>query len=263
MTIEFRARLARRGLADQKLASTSFLVLTGALAVSSLLIAGSAHATVMTFTASGMGGDGPESASATITTGLNSLIVSLSSLQANPTAAGQEVSDIELKLSSTPTSASLPTGGTGTFIDIASGGAITPTSQTNTTHWGVDLTAGTITLATAGTGSVGGKPIELIIGPGPYTNANPSITGRNPQIEGTGVFHLTVGGITSSTTVTSAVFSFGTGPDSTLPGVPVPAPLIGHGLLVLLAVGGVLFGGKLLEFGKPPRSLKAAIPHPV
>jgi hypothetical protein len=28
---------------------------------------------------------------------------------------------------------------------------------------------------------------------------------------------------------------------------PVPAPLIGHGLLVLLAVSGVLFGGKLLE----------------
>ena len=29
--------------------------------------------------------------------------------------------------------------------------------------------------------------------------------------------------------------------------VPVPAPVIGHGLLVLLAVGGVLFGGELLE----------------
>jgi hypothetical protein len=29
--------------------------------------------------------------------------------------------------------------------------------------------------------------------------------------------------------------------------VPVPAPLIGHGLLVFLAVGGVLFGSKLLE----------------
>jgi hypothetical protein len=27
----------------------------------------------------------------------------------------------------------------------------------------------------------------------------------------------------------------------------VPAPVIGHGLFVLLAVGGVLFGGKLLE----------------
>jgi hypothetical protein len=38
-------------------------------------------------------------------------------------------------------------------------------------------------------------------------------------------------------------------------GVPVPAPLIGHGLLVLLAVGGVLCGGKLLENLKKRRSL--------
>jgi hypothetical protein len=28
--------------------------------------------------------------------------------------------------------------------------------------------------------------------------------------------------------------------------VPAPAPLIGHGLLVFLAAGGVLFGSKLL-----------------
>ena len=138
---------------------------------------------------------------------------------------------------------------------------VTPTSQTNTTHWGVDLTAGTITLATAGTGSVGGKPIELIIGPGPYTNANPSITGRNPQIEDTGVFNLAVGGITSSTTVTSAVFSFGTGPDFTLVGVP--APLIGYGLYVLLAVGGVLVGAKLLELSSRRRSFRATVPQVV
>jgi hypothetical protein len=39
--------------------------------------------------------------------------------------------------------------------------------------------------------------------------------------------------------------------------VPVPAPLIGHGLFVLLAVGGVLFGGKLLESFKN-RHLQAA-----
>jgi hypothetical protein len=175
------------------LKSKSLPILVGAVALGAVLIAGTAQATVMEFMASGTGGDGPESASATITTGTNSLIVSLSSLEANPTAAGQEVSDIELQLSNTPTSASLPTGGTGTFIDIADGGAVTVTNQTNTTHWGVDLTAGTITLATAGTGSAGGKPIELIIGPGPYTNANSSITGRNPQIQDTGVFDLTVG----------------------------------------------------------------------
>jgi hypothetical protein len=33
----------------------------------------------------------------------------------------------------------------------------------------------------------------------------------------------------------------------------VPAPVIGHGLLVLLAVGGVLFGGRLLESLKKHR----------
>jgi hypothetical protein len=39
---------------------------------------------------------------------------------------------------------------------------------------------------------------------------------------------------------------------------PVPAPLIGHGLFVLAAVGGVLFGGKLLESLKKRRSLETA-----
>jgi hypothetical protein len=41
----------------------------------------------------------------------------------------------------------------------------------------------------------------------------------------------------------------------------VPAPVIGHGLLVFLAVGGVLFGGKLLGRGKKRGSLGTAIPH--
>jgi hypothetical protein len=41
----------------------------------------------------------------------------------------------------------------------------------------------------------------------------------------------------------------------------VPAPLIGHGLPVVLAVGGLLFGAKLLERSKKRRSLGTAIPH--
>jgi hypothetical protein len=40
-------------------------------------------------------------------------------------------------------------------------------------------------------------------------------------------------------------------------GTVVPAPLIGHGFFVLLAVGGVLFGGKFLE-GLKKRHLHAA-----
>jgi len=41
----------------------------------------------------------------------------------------------------------------------------------------------------------------------------------------------------------------------------VPAPLIGHGLFLLLAVGGVLFGGKLLESRK--KHPGTATPHEV
>src|SRR5262249_13886846 len=52
--------------------------------------------------------------------------------------------------------------------------------------------------------------------------ANPSIAGRNPQIQGTGNFILTTAGVLATTPITSVVFEFGTGPDSTLPGVPVP-----------------------------------------
>jgi hypothetical protein len=42
----------------------------------------------------------------------------------------------------------------------------------------------------------------------------------------------------------------------------VPAPSIGHGLPVLLAVGGLLFGAKLWERSKKHRLLGAAVPHP-
>ena len=52
------------------------------------------------------------------------------------------------------------------------------------------------------------------------------------------------------------------GPDSFLgfSQAAVPAPLIGHGLLVLLAVGGVLSGSKLLERSKKHRSLGTGLP---
>jgi hypothetical protein len=217
-----------------------------------------AQAVPVTFTGSGVGGDGPESASATITPGTGSLMVSLSSLISNPTAAGQLVSDIEINLGVVPTSASLASA-SGTTINIAPGGAVTPGGAI--THWGATVSGGTIFLATAGTGAPGGSPINLIIGPaGTYPAANPSITGRNPQIQGTGTFDLTVPGITSGTSVNSVVFSFGTGPDSTLPGVVVPAPSIGRGLPVLLAICGLLFGVRLLERRRRRHSFGTAIP---
>jgi hypothetical protein len=47
-----------------------------------------------------------------------------------------------------------------------------------------------------------------------------------------------------------------------LPAVAVPAPLIGHGLPVLLAVGGILFGARLLERSnkRSPLGTATAIP---
>jgi hypothetical protein len=206
----------------------------------SLITASGAWAATLTYTATGTGGDGPESAMAVITTGSNSLSVTLSSLVANPTAAGQLVSDIEITLSTPPTSVSL-TSSAGTLIDIAAGGAVTPDGGT-INHWGAVISGGTIFLATAGTGSVGGKPVDLIIGPGPYTNANPSITGRNPQIQNTATFILSLVG-DANPIISSVVFSFGTGPDSFLPGtlssVPLPAalPLFATGLGALGLLG--------------------------
>ncbi len=200
-------------------------LLMAGLAISFLLLMTSAaQAISMSFTASGVGGDGPESASATVTTGAGTVTVVLSSLINNPKAAGQEVSGIQITLGGgVPATASLGSQ-TGTLINIAPGGAVTPVAG-NPTHWGATVSGGTIFLATAGTGAPGGSPINLIIGTAAtYPDANPSITGRNPQIQGTGNFIVTTAGVTSNTTISSVVFEFGTGPDSTLPGVPVPEP---------------------------------------
>jgi hypothetical protein len=208
------------------------------VALAGVIFTSGAHAATFPFTASGVGGDGPESASATITTGAGTITVILSSLITNPTAAGQLVSDIELTVNVPTPSVSLSSAA-GTTINIAPGGAVTPGGAI--THWGATVSGGTIFLATAGTGAPGGSPINLIIGTAAtYPAANPSITGRNPQIQGTGTFVLNAAGVTASTIVTSATFSFGTGPDSTLPGTLVPLPgalplfvsgLVGLGLL--------------------------------
>lgn len=53
------------------------------------------------------------------------------------------------------------------------------------------------------------------------------------------------------------------GPETIIGGHVVPAPAIGHGLPVLLAVGGLLFGAKLLERSKKQGALGTAVPNAV
>ena len=168
----------------------------------------------VSYTASGTGADGAESAAATITVSNGQIIVQLTSNLANPTSAGQEVSGIQFTLGNTPVSASLSSA-SGTLIDIANGGSVTADGGT-INNWGVAQGGSTLTLATAGTGAVGGSPIDLIIGSGPYTNANSSITGRNPQIQGTGTFVINAPGVTNCTQISGVRIEFGTGPDCIL-----------------------------------------------
>jgi hypothetical protein len=70
--------------------------------------------------------------------------------------------------------------------------------------------------------------------------------------------------ITANTIVDRVLFSFGTGPDTF---IAVPAPLIDHGLLALLAIAGALVGSNfwkntrnVISMQRDPHSTKHALP---
>ena len=94
-------------------------------------------------------------------------------------------------------------------------------------------------LVLAGAGSIAGN--------GPH----------NPFLDGTAMFTLDVPGVTSATTVTSAIFSFGTSSDCdlcTAPGTPRNNPTVPEpGTYVMIAVGLGLVGLAQLRRSKATR----------
>ena len=195
----------------------------------------------------------PVSASATVTTGAGgSVTVTLSDLLANPTDAGQLVSDFFFNLSTAPTtSLSGTTTPTGSLIAI-DGNGIATTSNVAIASWGLTSSGSTVHLD-----SLTGGPSQTIIGPGGpggvYTNANGSIAGNgphNPFLSGSATFTFTVAGVTTNTTVSNPVFSFGTVAGDNVPGCvvgaascnsstvpePVTSGLVGLGLISLFFV---------------------------
>jgi hypothetical protein len=180
--------------------------------------------TFVTPTGSTTGG-GPVNASVTFTTGLNSLVIVLDDLQANPTDVAQLLSDLLFTVSDTTLNAGSVTSSSGQQVTIAANG--TPVlGATVATGWQVTpLGSGQFHLNDLCGGCAG--PAQLIIGPpdglGKYSSANGSIAGNgphNPFLNQEATFTIGITGLTATDSITAATFSFGTTAGINVPGVP-------------------------------------------
>jgi hypothetical protein len=146
-------------------------------------------------------------------------------------SVGQAVSDLSFTLS-TNAGALGTTSASGQQGNISSTGVVTDVAGTPGRFIGVGggsltTSAGspTVTLEAIG----GGQPDELIFpfvaNGSAFGNTNPGIDSHNPYTIGPGTFELNLAGVTAATTITAATFSFGTSPDTFLPGTPTTTPV--------------------------------------
>jgi hypothetical protein len=189
---------------------------------------------VISFAASSA--SGPLSASAQFTTSAGHIDVILTNTLAPSaiTSAGQALSDISFTLSNAPgTQGTLTAAGQQGNIAGTTPGVVTFTSGSPVRFIGMGppppggtgtftVTGNTILMEAIG----GGQPSEMILpsvpNGGTYPNSNASLPNFNPSTIGPGTFGLDFAGVTATTTITAATFSFGTSPDTFLPGSVIP-----------------------------------------
>jgi hypothetical protein len=231
----------RKNVVSMLGAASAAVISLSVLAVSPAI---SATITYVTPTGATTGG-GPVNASATFTTGTNSITVTLSNLQPNITDVAQGLSDLFFTYSGPNLTGQTLTGSSGQEITVAGDGTFT-TGATVPAGWILSSPlSNTLLLNDLGAGGAG--PAHVIIGPpdagGTYSNANGSIAGNkphNPFLNETAMFVISLTGITADTTITGAIFSFGTVAGIDVPGVPSTVPL--PGALPLFATGVGLMG---------------------
>ena len=187
--------------------STRHALMCAGIALAAMTATG-AQATTYTFS------DGASaSGSINTTTG----VVTITNAFANTVSAADEISGLQIFFSTTPGTIALGSSA-GQLINIDAGAHTGTFVAGAIDHWGVSTVGSTLFLATAGTGSKGGQPDDLIIGPGTgasspftYASANASTDVHSPSIWETGTFTLT--GL-SGLIVTGVEIEFGTTPDS-------------------------------------------------
>ena len=168
----------------------------------------------------------PVSAMAVFTPGQDSIHITVMNSMSNPKSDIQVISSVAFTLSSGQTVGALEASFARSLVSVKSGGVPVSKGIFQPTGWALaeNFNGGfQLCVLCNDLGSIG--PTHTLIGPpaasGNYDAANGSIitNSHNPFTAGLGIFSISVPGVTPSTTITTAVFGFGTQAGATVNGV--------------------------------------------